>query len=155
MPQIVQVIMLMTSSPKDQIQEISQRKALDILKGKGITVEEVDGTMPEVSNPHVILTQSSPSPHLVLISSHRATAQGASVGALCDQREGAGLPTVLPAAGQGRAHVVSDFTACCPSLFVGGGAVSVHMPVCVCVCLCVRFLSHVFRLMLSALSQRW
>ena len=40
------VIMLMTTSPKDQIQEISQRKAMDILSGKGITVDSVDGTDP-------------------------------------------------------------------------------------------------------------
>ena len=39
--------MLATSLPKNQSIEISQRKAKDILEGKGLTVEWVDGTLAE------------------------------------------------------------------------------------------------------------
>ena len=41
------VIMLMTLTPKDQIQELAQRKAKDILTGKGLVLDEVAGDMPE------------------------------------------------------------------------------------------------------------
>ena len=41
------VILLMTGTPKDQATELSQRKCADILRGKGLVVEEIDGTLEE------------------------------------------------------------------------------------------------------------
>jgi hypothetical protein len=39
------VLLLVTGMPKDQATEIAQRKCVSILTGKGLTVEEVDGTL--------------------------------------------------------------------------------------------------------------
>ena len=41
------VTALITGMPKDMIQSTNQKRALDVLKGKGIEVTEVDGTLAE------------------------------------------------------------------------------------------------------------
>ena len=58
------MILLMTSVPKDMAQELAQRKMKDVLTGKRIQVEEVDGvhnTAPTPSRPPPPVLPASPS----------------------------------------------------------------------------------------------
>ena len=94
--------MLVTASPKHQVQQRQQRKAQEMLaKSKGFVVETVDA---ESSERHSALTAISGAQQLPsccrLVRELRRMCRA--------YREGGGVPSVLPAAGRGAAGVCGE-----------------------------------------------